>query len=506
MSLVINTNTIANTVRNTLTTNQSNLHKSLARLSSGSKIVDPTDDAGGLAVATKLAATLNRNARTQQNVQNTISFLQVQDGALAQTTKILDRMSELKVMSLDPTKNSDDIANYDAEFTQLQTQLTNIKAESFNGIGLFNDTANLRVYTTEEGDAAGEPSVTATRTGLFNELGNITYGGAGGTTAGNGYYDVAEYNDQVAYTESDNNNTYFVKSTAADGSVRVGYIANDASDNPGASDLDITSAGHGQSFADGVTAGDIIELTDAQVDMLYDPEANNGAGGAKARVFEATVSEHAAGEIVFDTASSSFWVARGAALNYTDATDTMASINAAGSEGQFVKLSDGFPKLSDFAEFSTTEAYEVGDFVKHDGKLYVADGSNGGTIAAGGSVPGTVGNTDFTEVGSYAVSGADLMTTTNTLSNFSVGDFTTFIQNAATARAQNGAEAARMNSALEMLKSNQGNLDAARSRLADVDVALESTNLAKQNILVQSAAAMLSQANASQNVALQLLS
>jgi flagellin len=56
-----------------------------------------------------------------------------------------------------------------------------------------------------------------------------------------------------------------------------------------------------------------------------------------------------------------------------------------------------------------------------------------------------------------------------------------------------------------MLKANQGSLDAARSRLADVDIALESTNLAKQNILVQSAAAMLVQANASQNIALQLL-
>jgi len=215
MSLVINTNIVANSVRNTLATNQSNLQKSLARLSSGSKIVDPTDDAGGLAVATKLAATLNRNARTQQNVQNTISFLQVQDGALAQTTKILDRMSELKTMSLDPTKNSDDIANYDAEFTQLQSQLSNIKAESFNGISLFNETANLTVYTTEEGDAAGEPSVTATRTGLFQELGNATIGGSTGSQS------VSEYNDQVAYSQSTATTSVFVKSTNADGSVAV---------------------------------------------------------------------------------------------------------------------------------------------------------------------------------------------------------------------------------------------------------------------------------------------
>ena len=97
------------------------------------------------------------------------------------------------------------------------------------------------------------------------------------------------------------------------------------------------------------------------------------------------------------------------------------------------------------------------------------------------------------------------MNSSNRLANYSVADFQEFIQTTATARAQNGAEAARLESSLEMLKANQGNLDAARSRLEDVDVALESTNLAKQNILVQSAAAMLAQANASQNIALQLL-
>ena len=62
---------------------------------------------------------------------NGISFLQVQDGALKTAANILDRISELKTMSLDVTKNSDDIANYDAEFTQLQQQLSNIKDERF---------------------------------------------------------------------------------------------------------------------------------------------------------------------------------------------------------------------------------------------------------------------------------------------------------------------------------------------------------------------------------------
>ena len=57
---------------------------------------------------------------------------------LASVGKILDRMSELKTMSLDVTKNALDIANYDAEFNQLQDQLSNIRDEKFNGINLFS--------------------------------------------------------------------------------------------------------------------------------------------------------------------------------------------------------------------------------------------------------------------------------------------------------------------------------------------------------------------------------
>ena len=83
MSLVINSNTTATVTRNYLNTNQANLQTSLARLASGSKIISAADDAGGLAVGNKLAATVNRNTRAQQNVQNAISFVQVQDGALA---------------------------------------------------------------------------------------------------------------------------------------------------------------------------------------------------------------------------------------------------------------------------------------------------------------------------------------------------------------------------------------------------------------------------------------
>ena len=154
---VINTNSIASTAANNLHANQSNLQKSLARLSSGSKIVIPADDAGGLAVANKLKAVMNR-IRAQQNVQNGLSFLQVQDGALKTSSQILDRMS--KTMSLDVTKNSDDIANYQAEFGQLQLQMQNIRDEKFNGINLFQTSqSDLSVYTTEVGTGSATNTV-----------------------------------------------------------------------------------------------------------------------------------------------------------------------------------------------------------------------------------------------------------------------------------------------------------------------------------------------------------
>jgi flagellin len=107
-------------------------------LSSGNRINSPADDAGGLAVAYKLDSKLNRTEAVIQNSQNALSFLQVQDGGLATVGKILDRMSELRTMAQDITKNSGDIENYSKEFIELQSQLGQIKQEKFNGISLFS--------------------------------------------------------------------------------------------------------------------------------------------------------------------------------------------------------------------------------------------------------------------------------------------------------------------------------------------------------------------------------
>ncbi len=150
MSVTINTNYAATVAANNLSAANDNLQKSLNRLSSGSRIVSPADDAGGLAVAMKLSATATRQGDVAQNIGNSVSFLQTQDGALSVAGSVLSRISELKTLYSDPTKNSSDLANYDAEFTSLQAQLTAITSEQFNGVNLFGSTS-LSVPVTDSG-------------------------------------------------------------------------------------------------------------------------------------------------------------------------------------------------------------------------------------------------------------------------------------------------------------------------------------------------------------------
>jgi len=169
MSLVINTNTAASTAARNLNHSNSMLQKSLARLSSGSKITAPADDAGGLAVSMKMEAAIRRTDAASTNVANAISFLQTQDGAMKTTGKILERIAELKTLSTDVTKSATDIANYDTEFTALKLELTNQTTNTFNGVDLFGGTT-LTVETSED----GSQTLDITQADLATDVTDIT--------------------------------------------------------------------------------------------------------------------------------------------------------------------------------------------------------------------------------------------------------------------------------------------------------------------------------------------
>ena len=137
MKFSINTNTAAGNARRHLSINNFHLKNSMTRLSSGQKIVQPYEDAGGHAVAFKLNSTLGRSDKVLQNVSNAISFLEVQDGVLSGAGEIMDRMAELKSLYHDVIMNDKDRETYDKEFKDLQVQLFDMAQTKFNGISLF---------------------------------------------------------------------------------------------------------------------------------------------------------------------------------------------------------------------------------------------------------------------------------------------------------------------------------------------------------------------------------
>jgi len=327
MAIVINSNPTATIASNNLSKANDALRKSLSRLSSGYRIVSPEDDAGGLAVAYKLNAQLNRNDVVRQNVQNGISLLQVQDGALAVAGSIVDRISELRTMAQDVTKNAGDIENYSKEFIELQGQLAEIHREKFNGVDLF---------TTNSG-------------------------GSGMNSEGT----------KFSYTLLTHDSGQF-----EDGSVSLNVVNLQTVLSIGGPDNRIFSGFNGQ-----VTSSQGINL--GNVDGIN-------------------------------------------STNYTQG--------------------DG-PHLSIFSS---------------DGFLH-------------------------------------------SLLSVSIGQLTSVIEKIADARAENGAEQSRLMMVDELLSTKMTNLEAAHGRIMDVDVALESSRLAKNNVLVQSSAAMVAQANNLTAIALTLL-
>ena len=155
MSLYISTNKGAVTANYHLGKNSTELERSMQRLASGSRINRPSDDAGGLAVSMKLGAAINRLAGAEKNIQNGISFLEVQDGILESIGTIVDRMSELKGLSRDVMKNKTDQKTYNREFKDLQIQLKDIISGTFNGVSLFarfaDDNTGSGISTNDEG-------------------------------------------------------------------------------------------------------------------------------------------------------------------------------------------------------------------------------------------------------------------------------------------------------------------------------------------------------------------
>lgn len=184
--MVINTNSNAVEAASSLQRSSAMLSKSLARLSSGSKITDPSDDAAGLAVSEKLEAQNARVLAARTNTQNAMSMLHTSDGFLQGMMQTLNRMSELSMMTRDVTKNANDKALYETEFEQLKDQLRSVVGSNppsweidgspepigtFNGISLFGSRGTLQTVVGATGNQFMEiPEMDLKTSGAFSDL------------------------------------------------------------------------------------------------------------------------------------------------------------------------------------------------------------------------------------------------------------------------------------------------------------------------------------------------
>lgn len=417
MSVLINSNTAATMASANLSTNNVALQRSLNRLSSGSKIVNPADDAGGLAVAMKFSAAAKRMGATSTNLANTLSYLQTQDGAMKVLSKVFDRISELKVYSQDSTKSAGDIANYNQEFKSLQAQITSIAGEKFNGVSLFG-ADDITAHTSDDqtqtmtiegidllGAGGGSWSAISTLSSSdWDYFGGVTPSGGG----------VVLQNSSIVITKQP-----IIKGPY---SVDLAFTKNFAAN---------TTA---RSYFGGAGVSPGLDL--------------GSVGGAGSKTVHVDV----------DSAGNASWASGSLYGSITDF--------APASGGRLMFNSNLFG----------------GQTVSIDSIQVTPLGASG----SGSSSINTVASaTDLGALDLSSVKGA--------------------LQEVAGFRAQNGSAQSQLNYASDLLTANKANLEQATSRIMDVDVAQESTELSRLNVLVQAGNSMLSQANQSPQASLRLL-
>ena len=180
--MIINSNIEALKTTNILNDSHALLARSLARLSSGSKIVRPADDAAGLAVSSRLKGQISRVDSALSNVGNGMSWTQTQDGFMKTLEGAFRRMGELAMLSLDNTKSDDDRDLYQAEFSQLQSFVSATATKEFNGVSIFSTTA-LPVTIDSDGNTFNSTAIDISGNNSYAWAINTTSSGIGNTTS-----------------------------------------------------------------------------------------------------------------------------------------------------------------------------------------------------------------------------------------------------------------------------------------------------------------------------------
>src|SRR5512135_222015 len=139
MSLFINTNIASLYAQNNVANSQNALALSIQRLSSGLRINSAKDDAAGMAITARMTSQIGGMTQAAQNANDGISLAQTAEGALAQVTNDLQTMRNLAVQAANGTNSAGDRASLQASIAQLQSDISQISANTqYNGLNLLD--------------------------------------------------------------------------------------------------------------------------------------------------------------------------------------------------------------------------------------------------------------------------------------------------------------------------------------------------------------------------------
>jgi flagellin len=488
---VINTNVSSLKSQNSLALNERKLGTSMERLSTGIRINSAKDDAAGLAISTRMTSEIRGLTAAVRNANDGISVAQTAEGALGEITNILQRMREVAVQSANASNNSTDRVFLNTEVTQLIAESQRIGEQAnFNGIKLLN--GDFRNMNFQVGSNAGEViAFTAIKDSRASALGSNTLSLAGSgmnqarisTSADTLLANTvgAASGTQLALTE--NGVTSLSSALTYGNEAMASAIATNI--NSAASNLGVTAvAKNSMTFGGLVSAGDVVMTLNGSVlnatlsnatDLTALASAVNGVSGTTG--ITAT----------FETPGNKSLMT----LTTSDGRDiTIATFTHSGAT-KTALANGGVTMLSGAANNSIRKSGTV-EITSPRGAL-VVNSPTGTTVFASGGL-----NSSFSSILSVDITTVAGATSALT----SIDAALTTVNNS---RASLGGLMNRFEATVSNQNTAISNLSASRSRILDANYAVETTNLAKAQIIQQAATAMLAQANQSSQSVLALL-
>lgn len=507
MALTVNTNVASLNTQRNLNNSSNALSTSLQRLSTGSRINSAKDDAAGLQIANRLTSQVNGLGVAVKNATDGISLAQTAEGALQQSTNILQRMRDLSLQSANGSNSAEDRASLQKEVAQLQSELSRIATTTtFGGRKVLDGTFGTSSF--QVGSNANETIDITLTSAAADKLGNHTLKSNGSISAGvasaaattapaNGLdaqsLIVTGFSGQKTITTSANDSAKAVADKINAETLNTGVKA-EAKTGAELSALTETGVVSFKLSGSNSTAVDIsANITDTNdlsslVDAINAKSADTGiTASASPNKDGKLVLESKAG---YDIKIENFSVADGDATNAA-----IVKVAALKSDGTYVPSAsaitleepdEGAPgtgtdstTVSGFVTFSSTKSFSV----------------NGGTAEFLGS---TAANSSLETVAKI-----DIKTAAGAQSAIAVID--SAMAQIDDQRSSLGAVQNRFENTIANLQNIGENVSAARGRIQDTDFAAETANLSKNQVLQQAGTAILAQANQLPQAVLSLL-